>query len=144
MKIEIQGLDGLIKRFSGLSRKAEVATEKGRIRLAKMVQEQAKLNAPVGEGQLRNDIQVVDNENESIVTTGSNDHAIFPEFGTGHLGDPEVPHTTKDYWTYMTPDGKFITTHGMTPRPYMRPAAKFGENKAPEVFKNSFAEELRK
>ena len=44
------------------------------------------------------------------------EYAIFVEFGTGKLGDPAVPHTSKDHWTYYSEKlQQFVTTHGQEP-----------------------------
>jgi hypothetical protein len=44
------------------------------------------------------------------------EYAVYVEYGTGKLGDPAVPHTSKDHWTYYNEFAKkFITTHGQKP-----------------------------
>jgi len=44
------------------------------------------------------------------------EYAAYVEFGTGKLGDPAVPHTSKDHWTYYSDELKrFVTTHGQEP-----------------------------
>lgn len=139
MYIKIEGLDSLLKRLGTLDGSLKHAMRKGREKLTKQVQAQAKQLAPVDTGQLKNSIEAVNGSEESIVGTNA-EHAIFNEFGTGRLGDPEVPHTEKEHWVYMGADGKFYTTHGMEPRPFMRSAAQFGAKAAPEIF----AEEIKK
>lgn len=49
-------------------------------------------------------------------------YAQFIEYGTGPLGDPEVPHTEKMRWVYMGDDGEFHVGVSQEPRPFMRPA----------------------
>lgn len=49
-------------------------------------------------------------------------YAMFIEYGTGPLGDPEVPHTDKMQWVYPAPEGGFKTAHSQPARPFMRPA----------------------
>ena len=48
-------------------------------------------------------------------------YAMFIEYGTGPLGDPEVPHTDKMQWVYPYKDG-FRVAHSQPARPFMRPA----------------------
>ena len=44
------------------------------------------------------------------------EYAVYVEYGTGKLGDPSVPHTSKESWTYYNEYlHKFITTHGQKP-----------------------------
>lgn len=143
MDIQIEGLDGLFKRLETLGGSLEHAMRQGRERLAGQVQAQAKQLAPVNTGQLKNSIEAVNGPEESVVGTNA-EHAIFNEFGTGRLGDPEVPHTEKERWTYMGADGKFYTTCGMKPRPFMRPAAQFGGKAASEIFAEEIKEELER
>jgi HK97 gp10 family phage protein len=69
-----------------------------------------------GTGNLRNKI-FTDNPkaNEWHVTTNV-EYAIFVEYGTGKLGDPTVPHTSKESWVYYNDFTKtFFTTHGQKP-----------------------------
>lgn len=124
MKFEIEGMSELqnkLSRLAGSVTTGNVVTE-GLSEGAKMIQSTAKRLAPVDEGQLRNSIivQVVDTGVVDVAATA--EHAIYNEYGTGKLGDPSVPHTTKDSWVYKGSDGKFYTTHGMEPRPFMYPA----------------------
>lgn len=49
-------------------------------------------------------------------------YAQYIEYGTGPLGDPEVPHTEKESWVYMGDDGQFHVARTQEPRPFMRPA----------------------
>ena len=48
-------------------------------------------------------------------------HAVFVEYGTGNLGDPEVAHTTRPSWVYFNKNlGEYRTAHPMPARPFMR------------------------
>lgn len=49
-------------------------------------------------------------------------YAQFIEYGTGPLGDPEVPHTSKEMWWYRGDDGKVHMARSQPARPFMRPA----------------------
>ena len=141
MEIKIDGLEQLIKMLNSLDADVQKYVYQGRDDLAKLIQGQAKLLAPVDEGQLRNSIELHHIEDTAVVGTNV-EHAMYNEFGTGQFGDPKVPHTTKKYWRYKK-DGRFYTTHGMEPRPFMRPAAKFGEKHVLEIFKKAFERGLK-
>lgn len=141
--IELEGIDKLLKQLNTLGGDLTHAVRRGREKLSGQIQAQAKQFVRVDTAQLKNSIEVANNEEESIVGTNA-EHAIYNEFGTGRLGDPEVPHTEKEYWTYMGADGKFHTTHGIEPQPFMRPAAEFGEIIAPEIFAEEIEKEIKR
>ncbi len=145
--ISLKGLDAIIEKMERLG--GEELVEKGLQRTANVVQAQAKLLAPVappqyGGGDLRDSINVSDVKDREVEVFTNSDHAIFNEFGTGTKGDPAVPHTSKEQWTYKGTDGQFYTTHGMEPRPFMRPAADKGRQLIGEVFDEVYREELEK
>ena len=83
---------------------------------ATRMQAQIKLLTPVDTGNLRdkivwNHVKMMEYTIETNV-----EYAIFVEFGTGMLGDPAVPHTSKDHWTYYSEKlQQFVTTHGQEP-----------------------------
>lgn len=138
--IKVEGLEELVKKLEGAV--SNEIIHKGIARTASFVQGQAKLLAPADTGDLRNSIKVSRVENNSAEVYTNSDHAMFNEYGTGSKGDPEVFHTTKEKWTYKGTDGQFHTTHGMKPRPFMRPAAKAGEEQIGGIFDALIREEL--
>ena len=140
--IEIKGLDKLINKLKNVA--DDNLIDKGILRTAEFVQGQAKLNAPVDTGDLRESIKVSDIKNHTAEVFTNSDHAIFNEYGTGSKGDPDVSHTTKKNWTYKGTDGNFHTTSGMKPHPYMRPAAHEGEKQMPCIFDALIKKELEK
>lgn len=98
----------------------------------------------VDTGNLRNSVEsreceFIMRQGESIIECGirTNVHyAPFIEYGTGPLGDPAVPHTTKNIWFQYNPDYnpvygsgdayhrdmQWIPRFPQRPRPFMRPA----------------------
>ena len=83
---------------------------------ATRMQAQIKLLTPVDTGNLRDKI-IWNHAKMMEYTIETNvEYAIFVEFGTGKLGDPAVPHTSKDHWTYYSEKlQQFVTTHGQEP-----------------------------
>ena len=138
--ITLQGLDKIIGKMEALG--GEALVEKGLTKTASAVQEQAKLLVPVDTGDLHDSIKVSDVKDRHIEVFTNSDHAIFNEYGTGTKGDPAVPHTTKEKWVYMGTDGNFYTSHGMSPRPFMRPAAEFGRENIEFIFEDVYEKEL--
>lgn len=126
MGFEVENLDKLIKKFDDL-----VGTQhlKEAMQDACLVVEtSAKKKAPKGTGALRRSIQtdvtVMPNEVTGIVFTPLF-YAPYVEFGTG-LGAYEQYGSGKGRrdvpWTYKDDKGKWHTTSGMSPKPYLRPA----------------------
>lgn len=143
--ITLEGLDDIIGRMEDLG--GEELVNKALGRTADLVQGEAKLLAPVAEtagGDLRDSIKVSDVKDRQAEVYTASDHAVFNEFGTGTKGDPAVPHTTKESWVYMGADGQFRTSHGMSPRPFMRPAAEKGRQLIGDVFDEVYKEALEK
>lgn len=83
---------------------------------AARMQAAVKMLTPVDTGNLRNKI-FLDHEKlmEYAVMTNV-EYAVYVEYGTGQLGDPAVPHTSKEYWTYYSEKlQRFVRTHGQKP-----------------------------
>lgn len=130
--VSVKGLDDIIKRLDEMV--SDEIIDSGVAKTAALIQGQAKLLAPVDTGDLRRSIKlnIADGHTAEVYT--NSDHAIFNEYGTGTKGDKEVAHTTKESWVYKGTDGKYHTSHGMMPRPFMRPAAEEGARQAAEIF----------
>ena len=93
-------------------------------------------------GLLRNSIttEVTEDKGDTCVVVGTNvDYAAYVELGTG-LYATGGSHARKIPWTYKGRDGKFHTTEGTHPKPYLRPAV---ENHA-EQYKRVLETELKK
>lgn len=143
-QVEVQGLDALMKKLNALGGNVDSAITRGLMRGGKMVQASAKALCAVNTGQLRNSIEVT-KEKETAVAVGTNvGHAIFNEFGTGPKGDPEVPHTTKEHWSYQDASGVWHTSHGMAPRPFLAPSLHSNEENISQGLKQELQKEVRK
>lgn len=96
-----------------------------RLQLAgEYVTSQAKLNCPVDYGNLRSSIHWEDFETEHAIGVRIGtpvEYAPYIEFGTGIFAENGMGRKTP--WVYYHERLKcFITTHGMTPKPFLRPA----------------------
>lgn len=83
----------------------------------------AKMNAPVGTGQLRDTLgeNVKAAGDEILGQVGSPQlYAPYVEFGTGEFA--ENGSGRKGGWVYKSPDGKYHRTMGSKPQPFLRPA----------------------
>lgn len=117
INLRCDGLDEWLRKIGalqGLERNPEVNKALGRG--AARIQAQVKLLTPKDTGNLQNKI-IINNPMMMEWTIETNvEYAIFVEFGTGKQGDPTVPHTAKDSWTYYSDKLKrFVTTHGQEP-----------------------------
>lgn len=143
MKFEMQGADEISKRLRALTDLAdhienETAGVITQIMRKTAVDRLTGLEA-VDTGLLRNSVEAVSNgfterPDDSTVSVGIQTevpYAMFIEYGTGPLGDPEVPHTSKMKWVYpagmslnsnLQMEMEFRVAHSQPARPFMRPA----------------------
>lgn len=144
MKIEVKGLDRLLHGFERLGRsdEAEKTVEKSLHEAAIGTQAKAKEDCPADTGQLRGSILLRKIKGGYRVGAYVK-HGVYVEFGTGTLGNPSVPHTTKKYWRYKDDKGNWHTSHGMKPRPFLQPAFNEYKAKLPEIVKIKLARSLK-
>ena len=112
------GLDAWVNKLAALQGiERDPRIDKALGRGAASMQGAVKMLTPVDTGNLRNKI-FLDHEQMMVYNVETNvEYAAFVEFGTGKLGDPTVPHTNKDSWTYYSDALKrFVTTSGQEPK----------------------------
>ena len=134
MQIEIDGIDNVINALQNL-----VSGEKLQNALAlagEVVRADAVDNCPVDTGRLKNSITSAVEGDSAVIGTNA-EYAQYVEFGTGAQGDKSVAHTTKKHWTYYS-GGRFYTTSGHAPQPFLVPALKNNIPQIIEAFKNGF------
>lgn len=77
-----------------------------------------KPKAPIATGNLKNNITHRVVPKEQAVHIGTDvEYAPYVELGTGDMGTG-----TGKKWTYRDDEGKFHTTSGMAPRPFLKTA----------------------
>lgn len=131
MKIEAKRLDGILARFAAMS--SEAALAQAVTQLGNHAKAVAKQHCHVNNGELRNSIFAEQISFKEIHVVVGAEYGLFVEYGTGLLGDPQVSHTDKEMWSYQTPDGKWYTTHGQAPQPFMQPAALAVQQNAEDI-----------
>lgn len=102
----------------------QFAMERALIRSVNLIQKDAKLKAPVDEGNLRASIVTMTDALGLIGIVSTNlEYAPYIEFGTGRFvaGGRTTP------WVYKHPKYGFIRTVGHKAQPFLRPAK--AENK---------------
>ena len=107
---------------------------------AQVIENQAKMNCPTGNGELRASITHVITKNGAVIvaTIGSNIfYAPYVHQGTGLYaidgdGRKEVP------WFYKDLQGKWHSTEGMKPNPFLQDAFDSEIEKVKECFNGLF------
>lgn len=130
MSVKIEGLDNILEALDNLSDETTVKDALNKACL--LVERSAKQKAPKGTGELRRSIASKVEGTTGIVYTPL-EYAPYVEYGTGLFaesgGRSDVP------WSYQDEKGKWHTTSGMKPRPYLRPALNENRDKIVELFK---------
>lgn len=134
MNIVFQGLDDVLDSLEKITdtKKLEAAMGKA----CALVERAAKQNAPKGSGELRRSItSKVETQNDDVVGVVYTPllYAPYVEYGTGLFaeegGRKDVP------WCYKDDEGNWITTSGMKPHPYMRPALNENREQVKRILK---------
>lgn len=129
-----EGYDEMRAKFQALMRITDVIENDAAPKVCQVMRKTAatklKDSDAIDTGTLRASVQAkaaefVKRKGLTTVEMGietSVPYAQYIEYGTGPLGDPEVPHTERMTWVYMGDDGKFHVAKSQEPRPFMRPA----------------------
>lgn len=138
----LQHLQRKLETIKNLDRDPRVNQALGRG--AAYIQAQVKLLTPVDTGNLRNKIIAQQEKFMQWVVETNVEYAIFVEFGTGKLGDPAVPHTSKESWTYYSDELKrFVTTHGQEPAAMFRTGFDLAHKQAFRIVETEVKEIIR-
>lgn len=134
-EIKFEGLDEVLYKLGKISSNANIEEALGTC--CAVVEKSAKQKAPKDTGALRRSITSKVEGNQGIIFTPL-EYAPYVEYGTGLFaesgGRKDVP------WNYQDDEGKWHSTSGQKPQPFMRPALE--ENKA--LIKQILKEELTK
>lgn len=134
-EIKFEGLDEILYKLDKISSNANIEEALGTC--CAIVEKSAKQKAPKDTGALRRSITSKVEGNQGIIFTPL-EYAPYVEYGTGLFaesgGRKDVP------WNYQDDEGKWHSTSGQKPQPFMRPALE--ENKA--LIKQILKEELTK
>lgn len=134
-EIKFEGLDEILYKLDKISSDANIEEALGTC--CAVVEKSAKQKAPKDTGALRRSITSKVEGNQGIIFTPL-EYAPYVEYGTGLFaesgGRKDVP------WNYQDDEGKWHSTSGQKPQPFMRPALE--ENK--QLIKQILKEELTK
>ena len=118
MNVEVKGVDELIVKLNNMADESKIQQQLGLA--CALVERSAKMKAPKDTGALRRSITSKVDGLTGIVFTPL-EYAAYQEFGTGLFaengaGRKDVP------WNYQDDKGKWHSTRGQKPQPFMRPA----------------------
>lgn len=138
MNFEIENLDKLAEKLNKLS---NIKLNEALQQACLLVERDAKILCPVGDGELRNSIthEIVDN----VGYVGSNcEYAPYVHQGTGIYavnGDGR-----KEKWSYEDAEGNWHTTIGQHPNPFLDKAVAQNRDQIIEIFINEIQEARKK
>ena len=117
INFRVEGLSDLTKKLAALKNiEKDPRIDKALGRGGARIQAAVKMLTPKDTGNLQNKIVLNHEKMMEYAVTTNVEYAVYVEYGTGKLGDPTVPHTSKESWTYYSDKlQKFITTHGQEP-----------------------------
>lgn len=120
MNFSIEGIDNVVDKLTQYATGDKI--QRGLAMAGEVVRAHAVANCPVATGRLKDSI-VSQVDGDSVAIGPTADYGIYVEFGTGSKGDKSVSHTSKRHWTYYS-GGRFYTTSGQAPQPFLVPALK--------------------
>lgn len=121
MSFDLQGVENIVAKIEAMADTRRLESVMGTA--CAMVERDAKTGAPKGIGELRRSItSKVESNNDAVKGTVYSplEYAPYVEHGTGLFaekgGRKDVP------WHYKDDEGKWHSTSGQKPQPFMRPA----------------------
>lgn len=129
MGVVIKGDKELLNRLKHMTNKQTI--ENGLEYCCLLVENEAKTNCPVDNGQLRASITHEVEDGKGYV--GSNlEYAPYVEYGTGLFADGGGGRTDVP-WVYRDAEGNFHSTLGQKPQPFLIPALKNNRQRIVEI-----------
>ena len=127
-----------------VKRRMNFASEKSMETALLFVEGQAKILAPVGEGELRDHISHKINKKSDGDVSGQvgspSKHAFYVEYGTGEFAKNGAGR--KGGWVYKAENGKFYYTKGQKPQPFLVPAFRRNRSKIVDIIGKSYGTEF--
>ena len=142
----MQALQRKLNTIQNLERDPRVNQALGRG--AELIRSHVVDLTPVDTGNLQNKIVAQPEKFMQWVVDTNVEYSLYVEFGTGKLGDPSVPHTSKESWTFVIGydskgDPIFVTTHGQKPAAMFRDGFSQSHRQAFQMIKREVEEIIR-
>ena len=130
MDIKFEGLDKVLDSIEDLGNRQEL--KQAVTICCEQIKNTAKELAPKDTGALRRSITSRVEGQQGIVFTPL-EYARFLEYGTGLFaesgGRTDVP------WSYQNDEGEWVSTNGIKPQPFLRPALENNRGKIKKILK---------
>lgn len=126
LTVQVKNADEVVEWFNEIKTKALNETKDHVNKTALEVQNRAKKNAPVDDGDLRASIVIEPFMSGFSIDVGSRlFYAPYVEYGTGiHAEHPSIPGRSTP-WVFKHPKtGDFVYTRGFMAQPFLLPAYK--------------------
>ena len=161
MEFEVKGLDHLFSKLNQIPDATIRAAIEGVDKTLQDITADAKANAPVDTGQLRDSLEPYQEAHKAKSdgtavsgAAGTNvEHGLYVELGTGPVGEEtpvpgkypgDVAYTQKG-WTYFDEKlGQFIHTRGQAAQPFLYPAEQSHAGELPGNIKKAAEARLKK
>lgn len=127
----ILNLDRFISKLDRLQKQEYIDTLE---KACFLVENKAKIKAPVDTGQLRASITHEIDGETGIVGTNV-EYAPYVEFGTGVWAVEGNGRDTP--WSYQRADGEWVTTNGNKPQPFLIPSLLENEKEIVKLFQDA-------
>lgn len=128
--VKVEGMDNVLDMLDSVTSVANV--QEALKECCALVEREAKINAPKDTGALRRSITSRVEGNKGIVFTPL-EYAPYIEFGTGLFA--ESGGRTDTPWSYQNDKGEWVSTNGIKPQPFLRPALENNRGKIKKILK---------
>jgi HK97 gp10 family phage protein len=128
--VRLEGMDDVMKMLDSVT--STVNIQEALQKCCALVEREAKQNAPKDSGALRRSIASRVEGEQGIVFTPL-EYAPYIEFGTGLFA--EEGGRTNTPWSYQNDKGEWVSTNGIKPHPFLRPALENNRAKIKKILK---------
>lgn len=127
---KVEGMDDVMKMLDSVT--STVNVQAALRQCCALVEREAKQLAPKDTGALRRSIASRVEVDKGIVFTPL-EYAPYIEFGTGLFA--EQGGRTDTPWSYQNDKGEWVSTNGIKPQPFLRPALNNNRAKIKKILK---------
>lgn len=128
--VKVEGMDNVLDMLDGVASTENI--QEALQQACALVEREAKIKAPKDTGALRRSITSRVEGNKGIVFTPL-EYAPYIEFGTGLFAKSGGRKDTP--WSYKNDKGEWVSTSGIKPQPFLRPALEDNKDKIKKILK---------
>ena len=128
--VKVEGMNNVMEMLDRVT--STVNVQEALQQCCALVEREAKQNAPKDTGALRRSISSRVEVDKGIVFT-TLEYAPYIEFGTGLFAEQGGRKDTP--WSYQNDKGEWVSTNGIKPQPFLRPALNNNRAKIKKILK---------